>query len=137
VNRNLAGWIGLAGVYLVLFGVGSTIWWVTAAGAGLLATAALLVVLATVRARGYTTVLGFANVLTVSDPPQNQAFGRCEMTVLVQATGLRSTEVLVRDPRVPVAKWPAPGDLLPVRVVPSNPRRLRVLWEKATVYIPS
>jgi hypothetical protein len=137
MSRNLARWIALTGVYLVLFGVGSTIWWVTAAGAGLLAAAALLVVLATVHARAGTTVLGFANVLTASDPPQNQAIGRCEMTVLVEAAGLRSTQVLVRDPRVPVVKWPAPGDLLPVRVVPGNPRRLRVLWEKATVYIPS
>jgi hypothetical protein len=122
----------LAGIFLALFGVGSGLWWTSVLGVALLAAALGLAVTAYVVERDRVLAVGQAYVVEASEPPASGLLGRCEMTVSVEAPGLRPTSVLVRDPRVPVEKWPVEGTMLPVRVAPGNPRRLQVLWDRAT-----
>jgi resuscitation-promoting factor RpfA len=116
-------------IYVGLFGVGSETWSIMVLGVGLLLMATVLAVIAATRGRAPVWVAGVAYVVSVSAPPVASSYGRCELQVLVDAPGLSKTAVKVRDSRVPVAKWPASGDTVPVRVAVSDPRRLRIQWD--------
>jgi hypothetical protein len=134
VARRLAWAVSLVAVYLALFGVGCEIWSITAWGIGLVLVAVVLAVTAVVRDQAPMWAMGTARVETVSAPPPASLYGRCELHVVVEARGLPPTAVKVRDPQVPVAKWPAPGAILPVRVAVSNPRRLHVRWDMVSAH---
>ncbi|GIF25552.1 hypothetical protein BJ973_003829 [Actinoplanes tereljensis] len=75
-------------------------------------------------------IRGTAEVLTVSPPPPTGVVGRCELTVILAAPGLATSEVAVRDRRAPVRSWPEPGDALPVHVDVDDLRRVRVRWDE-------
>jgi catechol 2,3-dioxygenase-like lactoylglutathione lyase family enzyme len=76
-------------------------------------------------------VSGTAQVKAVSEPPVSSAYGRAELQLVVVAPGLPVTEVLVREPRVPVDKWPRPGETLPLTVDVDDMRRVRIDWLNA------
>jgi hypothetical protein len=48
----------------------------------------------------------------------------------VAVPGVRPASVLAIEPKVPVAKWPQPGEFLPVAVDGRDPRYVRVLWDR-------
>ncbi|GIM94030.1 PH domain-containing protein [Paractinoplanes toevensis] len=79
---------------------------------------------------------GTAEVLTVSPPPVAGDFGRCELSVILAAPGLPTSEVAVRDRRAPVRSWPEPGDALPVHVDVEDVRRVRVRWDEFVRPVP-
>lgn len=122
----------LGGIFLALFGVGSGLLWTSVLGVALVSAAVGAAVTAFSVQRYRVLAIGQAYVVEASEPPSTGLLGRCEMTVSVEAPGLRPTSVLVRDPRVPVDRWPAEGTMLPVRVAPADPRRLQVLWDRVT-----
>src|SRR5262249_37146542 len=75
-----------------------------------------------------------AYVLEVTEAPVSLTHGRCEMHLQIEAPGHPPASVRVRDPRVPVAKWPSVGDVLPVRVAVDDLRRVKVLWDETLTH---
>ena len=72
---------------------------------------------------------GTAHVVSVSEPPASSVFGRCELQLIVAAPGLQASRIKIRDPRVPVAKWPDAGATLPVMVAVDDMRHVRIQWD--------
>src|SRR5207248_1198170 len=79
-------------------------------------------------------VYGTAHVHSVSPPPFAGSTGRCDMHLLVTARGISGVVVRVRDPEVPVRKWPDAGATLPVIIPNGNPRRTQVLWDQVRTH---
>jgi catechol 2,3-dioxygenase-like lactoylglutathione lyase family enzyme len=129
VRRVLAGIIGTIGVFVIFFGAGRASWATVALGVALLILAIGLVAVNAVRGGGRAWIAGTGHVLTVSEPPANSAVGRCELRIVIDAPGLPAAAVKLRDPRVPVAKWPDPGATLPVLVAVDDLRHVRIQWD--------
>ncbi|MER7460163.1 VOC family protein [Micromonospora sp. NPDC126480] len=126
VRKLVGAVLGTVATFVILFGLGMTSWSIVALGGALLV---LAIALATVRAGGRTWVVGEGTVHTVSEPPTQYAFGRCELQLVIDAPGLPPRSKKIIEPRVPVAKWPAPGQALPIRVALDDQRHVRVLWD--------
>jgi hypothetical protein len=134
------GWAKLAwaatliAVYLALFGVGARTWWVCAVGGAV----GLLAVALRVLPRWFDgrpgDVYGTAHILEASPPPESGLVGRCELQLMVYAPGVEGVAVRVRDPAVPVSKWPEVDATLPVQVRAMNPRRTRVRWDRVLTH---
>jgi resuscitation-promoting factor RpfA len=96
--------------------------------AGLLVTAGLTVFLLGLRNNPRRPALITADVLSVSLAPVGVIVGKCDMKLRLNLPG-RPLEVKVKDPAVPLARWPRPGQTLQVEVDPADPRHPRVLWD--------
>ncbi|MEW2382880.1 VOC family protein [Micromonospora sp. NPDC047707] len=131
VRKLVGAVLGTVATFVVLFGLGMTSWAIVALGVALLV---LAIALATVRAGGRTWVIGEGHVHSVSEPPTQYAFGRCELQLVIDAPGLPPRSKKIIDPRVPVAKWPAPGQTLPIRVALDDQRHVRVLWDEVPTH---
>lgn len=131
-RKLIAAVLGTVATFVTLFGLGMTSWAIVALGVALLVLAAALF---TVRAGGGRAwVVGEAHVQNVTEPPTAYAFGRCELTLVLDAPGLPPRSRKMVEPRVPVAKWPSPGDTLPVRVAMDDQRRIRILWDQVPTH---
>ncbi|GAB1690024.1 VOC family protein [Krasilnikovia sp. M28-CT-15] len=130
-RKLLAAVLGTIAVFVMLFGLGLSSWSIVALGVALLALAIALAMVNVVRRGARAWVSGTAQVKAVSEPPSSSVYGRAELQVVVIAPGLPISEVVIRDPRVPVDKWPLPGDTLPVTVDVDDMRRVRITWEEA------
>ncbi|BFU46443.1 VOC family protein [Krasilnikovia sp. MM14-A1004] len=130
-RKLLAAVLGTIAVFVMLFGIGLSSWSIVALGVALLALAIALAMVNVVRRGARAWVSGTAQVKAVSEPPSSSVYGRAELQVVVIAPGLPISEVVIRDPRVPVDKWPLPGDTLPVTVDVDDMRRVRISWEEA------
>ncbi len=131
VRKLVGAVLGTVATFVILFGLGMTSWSIVALGGALLV---LAIALATVRAGGRTWVIGEGTVHTVSEPPTQYAFGRCELQLVIDAPGLPPRSKKIIEPRVPVAKWPAPGQTLPIRVALDDQRHVRVLWDEVPTH---
>lgn len=131
VRKLVGAALGTVATFVVLFGLGMPSWSIVALGAAILV---LALALATVRAGGRTWVIGEGTVHTVSEPPTQYAFGRCELQLFIDAPGLPPRAKKIIEPRVPVAKWPAPGQTLPIRVALDDQRHVRVLWDEVLTH---
>lgn len=131
VRKLVGAALGTVATFVVLFGLGMPSWSIVALGGAILV---LAVALATVRAGGRTWVIGEGTVHTVSEPPTQYAFGRCELQLFIDAPGLPPRSKKIIEPRVPVAKWPAPGQALPIRVALDDQRHVRVLWDEVLTH---
>lgn len=134
VRRLVGAALGTVATFVILFGLGMPSWSIVALGGAILV---LAVALATVRAGGRTWVIGEGTVHTVSEPPTQYAFGRCELQLFIDAPGLPPRSKKIIEPRVPVAKWPAPGQALPIRVALDDQRHVRVLWDEVLTHAES
>jgi catechol 2,3-dioxygenase-like lactoylglutathione lyase family enzyme len=123
--------LGTLAVFVAVFGAGLTSWAIVVLGLAMLALSIALGMVNVVRRGARAWVSGTAQVKAVSDPPVSSAYGRAELQIVVVAPGLPVTEVLVRDPRVPVDKWPRLGETLPVTVDVDDMRRVRIDWLNA------
>lgn len=130
--RGLAWLTMIVGVFLSFFGIGSRVWIYDFAGGGLLFAAGViwLGAMLTKRESSRAFVSGTVHVVEVPGPPQDGEFGRCEMTVLVDAPGHPGQTVVIRDLRVQVNKWPNVGDTLPALVDVTDARRIKVQWDR-------
>lgn len=131
VRKLVGAALGTVATFVVLFGLGMPSWSIVALGGAILV---LALALATVRAGGRTWVIGEGTVHTVSEPPTQYAFGRCELQLFIDAPGLPPRSKKIIEPRVPVAKWPAPGQTLPIRVALDDQRHVRVLWDEVLTH---
>lgn len=130
-RKLIAAVLGTVATFVVLFGLGMTSWSIVALGVALVA---LAVALATFRTGGRAWVVGVGHVHSASEPPTTYAFGRCELQLLIDAPGLPPRSKKIIEPRVPVAKWPAIGQALPIRVALDDQRRIRVLWDEVPTH---
>ena len=117
-----------AAVYLIVLGVGTGNWLVIWAGIALVVLAAATVVVPLYLRRRPRWIAGTGRVLSASLPPESGTVGAAELELIIATPGAPLVTVKVRDPRVPVEKWPELGGTLPVRVAlddPHSPRRTR------------
>lgn len=128
MRKLIATVLGTVATFIALFGLGMTSWAIVALGVALLV---LAIALATVRGGGGRAwVVGLGHVHSVSEPPTQYAFGRCELQLVIDAPGLPPRSKKIIEPRVSVAKWPSLGQALPVRVALNDHRHVRVLWDE-------
>ncbi|HEX5542303.1 MAG TPA: VOC family protein [Micromonospora sp.] len=129
VRKVIAGVLGTFASFVILFGAGMGNWIIVALGGALLVLAISMVAVTVVRSGARAWVTGVAHVHSVSEIPASSKFGRCEMQIVIDAPGLPPRSIKVRDPRVPVAKWPQPGTMLPIMVAFDDQRHVRILWD--------
>ncbi|MFI6763254.1 VOC family protein [Micromonospora sp. NPDC050417] len=134
VRKLVAGVLGTFATFVILFGCGMPSWAIVALGVALLVLSIGLGLVTTVRSGARAWVAGIAHVHSVSEPPASSVFGRCELQIVLDAPGLPPRSIRVRDPRVPVTKWPAPGTALPIMVAIDDPRHVRILWDEVPTH---
>lgn len=127
-RKLVAAVLGCFAVFVMVFGLGLSSGPVVALGGALLALAIALGMVNVVRRGARAWVAGHGQVKAISEAPASGAYGRAELQLVVVAPGLPVTEVIVREPRVPVGKWPRPGETLPVTVDVDDMRRVRIDW---------
>ena len=130
-RKLVAAVLGTVAVFVMVFGLGLSSSAIVVLGLAVLALSIALGMVNVVRRGARAWVSGTAQVKAVSEPPVSSAYGRAELQLVVVAPGLPVTEVLVREPRVPVDKWPRRGETLPVSVDVDDMRRIRIDWLNA------
>ncbi|GAB3159374.1 hypothetical protein GCM10027290_64140 [Micromonospora sonneratiae] len=131
IRKLVAAVLGTVATFVMLFGLGMTSWSIVALGVALLALAIALVV---VRSGGRAWVTGIAHVHSASEPPTAYAFGRCELQIVIDAPGLPPRSKKIIEPRVPVSKWPDPGQILPIKIAIDDQRHIRILWDEVPTH---
>src|SRR3954451_20700563 len=131
-RKLVAAVMGTIAVFVVAVGLGMSSWAVAVFGIAVLALSIALAMVNVVRRGARAWVAGNAEVKAISPPPASASvYGRAEIQVVVVAPGLPTSEVTIRDPRVPVVKWPMAGDTLPITVDVDDMRRVRINWDEA------
>jgi catechol 2,3-dioxygenase-like lactoylglutathione lyase family enzyme len=132
-RKLVAAVMGTIAVFVVALGLGMSSWGVVVFGLAVLALSIALGMVNVVRRGARAWVTGTAEVRAISPPPSSSAvYGRAEIQAVVVAPGLPTSEVVMREPRVPVVKWPMVGDTLPITVDVDDMRRVRINWDEAT-----
>jgi catechol 2,3-dioxygenase-like lactoylglutathione lyase family enzyme len=129
VRKLVAVVLGTCAVFVALFGAGLQSVAIFALGAAMLVLAISLVLVSAFGSGARAWVDGTGHVVKVSEPPASATYGRCELQLVIDAPGLPAAAVRVRDPRVPVAKWPDPGATVPIIVAIDDPRHVRIQWD--------
>ncbi|BCJ63840.1 glyoxalase/bleomycin resistance/dioxygenase family protein [Polymorphospora rubra] len=129
VRKLAAAVLGTFATFVILFGAGMMSWAIVALGVALLVLAVSFLVVTAMRRGARAWVAGVAHVHSATEPPASSTYGRCEMQIVIDAPGVPPRSVKVRDPRVPVSKWPDPGATLPIMVAIDDPRHVRILWD--------
>jgi Bacterial PH domain len=134
--RWVVAWVlGTAAIYAALFGIANHVALIAVLGIVPLALAVALLTVATLRDRALAWVHGTALVVSASPAPTTSEYGTCELVLRVEAPGLPTgVAVKVSDPHVPVAKWPDPGETLPVRVRPDGGMRVQIQWDDVAAH---
>jgi hypothetical protein len=70
-----------------------------------------------------------AQVVSVSEPP-HATHGTAVMNLVVQLPGAEAQSIECTSVPAPVAKWPTPGEQLPVTVDASDPSKCKVRWDE-------
>jgi catechol 2,3-dioxygenase-like lactoylglutathione lyase family enzyme len=130
-RKLVAAVLGTIAAFVMVYGFGLRSWAIVVLGLALLALSIALGMVNVVRRGARAWVAGTAQVKAISEPPLSSVYGRAELQIVVVAPGLPVTEVLVRDPRVPVNKWPRLGETLPITVDVDDMRRVRIDWVNA------
>jgi hypothetical protein len=74
-------------------------------------------------------VRGSAQIVTMTQAPDNASSGNCRMQLVVSVPGHPSFPV---DDQfiVKVKKWPSPGQTLPIAASQSDPSKFKILWDE-------
>jgi hypothetical protein len=75
-------------------------------------------------------VEGEYRITATSKPSGSSAVANCDMVGEVSAPGIAPRVVTHNSPFTSVAKWPRPGDVLPVLFDRTNPEFLKVQWKQ-------
>lgn len=129
VRKMIAAVLGTFATFVILFGAGMKNWSIGALGVALLALSISIVAVTALRGGARTWVTGIGHVHSVSEIPASSQYGRCELQIVIDAPGLPPRSIKVREPRVPVAKWPRPGTMLPIMVAIDDQRHVRIVWD--------
>ncbi|GLW35475.1 hypothetical protein, partial [Actinoplanes regularis] len=130
-RKLVAAVMGTLAVFVIFVGLGMSSWAVAIFGLVVLALAIALAMVSNVRRGGRAVVAGTAEILDITAPPVAGAYGRAEIRAIVVAPGLGTFDKMIRDGRVPVAKWPLIGSTVPITVDVDDTRRVRVNWKDA------
>ncbi|MFF5292958.1 VOC family protein [Paractinoplanes globisporus] len=132
-RKLVAAVMGTIAVFVVALGLGMSSWGVALFGLAVLVLSIALGMVNVVRRGARAWVTGTAEVKAISPPPTSSAvFGRAEIQAVIVAPGLPTSEVTIREPRIPVVKWPMPGDTLPITVDVDDMRRVKINWDDAS-----
>jgi catechol 2,3-dioxygenase-like lactoylglutathione lyase family enzyme len=128
MRRIIAGAFLFVGLFVLCFGLGNGRQSVMVAGVAIVVLAFIGRITTTFRrtSRQWIPASGF--VTSVSEPPPESRYGRCEMDLAVTVPGMGSETVTVQESRVPAAQWPRVGQELPVQVAADDLSTVRVLW---------
>lgn len=129
VRRVVAGAFIFVGLFVTSFGIGFHSVGTTLAGVALLLLSVSGRLVTTLRGTVRQWVAGTGRVVHVSDPAPAAPYGRCELQLVIDAPGLPQETVTLREPRIPVDRWPYPGMEVPVEVAADDIRNVRILWQ--------
>ena len=124
----------VAGIFILACGGGMANIAVAGLGVAVAVLGPLLIIMTGLRGGGREVTYGTAHVHLVSPLPTSGTTGRCELELLVNAHGINGVPVRIRDPAVPVSKWPDVGATLPVMVSVRDPRETQVLWDEVRTH---
>ncbi|MBB2948147.1 catechol 2,3-dioxygenase-like lactoylglutathione lyase family enzyme [Actinoplanes lutulentus] len=130
-RKLVAAVMGTLAVFVIVYGLGMSSWPVALFGVAVLVLAVILAIVNVPRRGGRATVAGNAEVKAIPPPPLSSAYGRADIDVIVVAPGLGTFDTVLRESRIPVAKWPAVGSTVPITVDVDDTRRVRVSWNDA------
>jgi catechol 2,3-dioxygenase-like lactoylglutathione lyase family enzyme len=131
-RKLVAAVMGTIAFFVMALGLGMSSWGVVIFGVILLALSIALGMVNVVRRGARAWITGTAEVRAISPRPTSAVtFGRAQIQAVVVAPGLATAEVTIHETKVPVAKWPMPGDTLPIEVDVDDPRRVRIQWSEA------
>jgi len=119
----------VAALFVAAMALGSSSLPLLLVAATLLVGAGLVVFLLGLRHNDRQALQGTGYVISVQRPPADNIQGRCDMRMRVNLPGRPAVDLKVRDPAVPVTRWPVPGQTLPIEAVRNNPRQVRVRWD--------
>jgi hypothetical protein len=71
-----------------------------------------------------------ARVVSSSRPPHNARYSPLQMDLVVQADGVPPTAVQFKQRAARCAKFPVPGQVIPVEIERSDPTKVKVLWDE-------
>lgn len=129
-RRAVSGAFIFVGLFVIFFGLGFGSLTVILAGVALLLLSAAGRLLTTLRGTVRQWIAGTGQVAEVNDPPPSAPYGRCELQLVVEAAGLPTETVVVREPRLSRDQWPYPGQRLPIEVAADDIRNVRILWRE-------
>jgi catechol 2,3-dioxygenase-like lactoylglutathione lyase family enzyme len=118
----------VVGVFLVCCGTGMSSVAVGSIGVVLAIGGPILIFATTLRGNVRSYVFGTARVVEISPAPTVGPTGRGELGLVIHARGIDGVAVRIRDPAIPLNKWPQVNATLPVRSVSGSPRKTIVLW---------
>jgi catechol 2,3-dioxygenase-like lactoylglutathione lyase family enzyme len=118
----------VVGVFLVCCGTGMSSVAVGSIGVVLAIGGPILIFATTLRGNVRSYVFGTARVVEMSPAPTVGPTGRGELGLVIHARGIDGIAVRIRDPAIPLNKWPQVNATLPVRSVSGSPRKTIVLW---------
>lgn len=75
-------------------------------------------------------VRGTAEVVARSVMPRGSRYANCRMSLVVEVPGEAKRAAEHHDLKVPCAKWPEPGQVLPLSVDRARPDRMRIEWDE-------
>lgn len=127
-RRIIAGAFLFVGLFVFCFGVGNGRQSVIVAGLAIVVLAFIGRITTTFRRTTRQWIQGTGIVISVTEPPAESRYGRCEMELAINVPGLPEEIVAVHESRVPAAQWPQPNQELPIQVAADDPRNVRVLW---------
>jgi Short C-terminal domain len=70
-----------------------------------------------------------AQVVSTTAAPDGATHGTAVMNLVVQPPGMEAQSIECTSVPAPVAKWPTPGQTLPVTVDRADPSRCKVRWD--------
>jgi len=117
--------LSIAAIFVIFAALGLHNWQALAVGLAILAGAAALAVISAMTSK----VRGVATVLEVNPPPAARYRGRVTATAVVRYKGRKdSRRVILVEDDVPLNKWPAVHDELPVVGLSNDLWSAEVLW---------
>lgn len=121
--------LGVVGTFVLFGGLGMWSFNIGAIGFAVIAGGAGVYAVSAVTSR-HTYVAGDARVIYASLPPPGALVARCNMRLIVRAPNISALSIRMRDPQVPVAKWPVANVILPVQIAVGDPHRIRIRWDE-------
>ncbi|WP_240670469.1 VOC family protein [Actinoplanes solisilvae] len=131
-RKLVAAVAGTIAVFVVALGFGMSNLGVVIFGVALLGLAVALGMVNVVRRGARAWVSGTAEVRAITPRPMTTSvYARARIQAVIVAPGLPTNAVEINESRIPLVKWPEPGDTLPITVDVDDMRRVKINWDDA------
>jgi hypothetical protein len=74
-------------------------------------------------------VRGSAQIVTMTQAPDNATSANCRMQLVVSVPG-HASYAIDDEYLIKVKKWPSPGQTLPIEASQSDPTKFKILWDE-------